>query len=179
MKVAITGHTKGFGKSLYNLLSTEYECFGFSRSNGFDLHDPNTLQSILDINPDVFINNAAVNQTLLLQKTYDAWKLTEKSIVNIGSYITELSTVPEHRKVYYENKIQLARLSKLISNRKETLRCMLFVPGTINTKSALEAKSYILNQNMESWMDPDYLAKVVRFMILSPYTITDLKICQN
>ena len=37
MKIAITGHTKGIGKALYDNLSQQHEVEGYSRSNGFDI----------------------------------------------------------------------------------------------------------------------------------------------
>ena len=40
MKVVITGHTKGIGKSVFDLLNDKgYDVVGLSRSNGFDISE--------------------------------------------------------------------------------------------------------------------------------------------
>ena len=36
-KIAITGHTKSLGKSLFDSLAIKHQVAGFSRSNGFDI----------------------------------------------------------------------------------------------------------------------------------------------
>jgi len=58
MKIAITGHTAGLGKFLYNYFAKEgNEVIGFSRSNGFDLqHDCDKICDAAN-GSDVFINN--------------------------------------------------------------------------------------------------------------------------
>ena len=58
MKVAITGHTRGFGNSLYNIFkSQEHDVLGFSRSNGFDISNNLIREHIVDEikNFDIFI----------------------------------------------------------------------------------------------------------------------------
>ncbi len=59
MKVAITGHTAGIGKELYNYFSRKNaEVIGMSRSNGYDLET--SVDSIIENakDCDIFINNA-------------------------------------------------------------------------------------------------------------------------
>lgn len=90
MKVAITGHTRGIGKSLLEKFTAHnYEVVGFSNSTGFDIGDPITIKEILDfsLDCDIFINNAyhPTGQTLLLKEFMYAWKGTNKIIVNISS----------------------------------------------------------------------------------------------
>jgi hypothetical protein len=57
MKIAITGHTSGIGKALYDYYSINNEVIGFSRSNGYNL--PNSLQDVIRESKgcDLFINN--------------------------------------------------------------------------------------------------------------------------
>ena len=56
MKIVITGHTSGLGKTLYDALSKDHEVLGLSRINGHDLSvDPSSF--VID-NFDVYINNA-------------------------------------------------------------------------------------------------------------------------
>ena len=57
MKIALTGHTKGIGKAIKDVLEPENTVIGFSRTNGFNINNP---QAIFDIakDCDVFVNNA-------------------------------------------------------------------------------------------------------------------------
>jgi len=61
MKIAITGHTSGIGKALYNYYSAEHEVIGFSRSNGYNL--PDSLSNVIKESKgcDLFINNCYAN----------------------------------------------------------------------------------------------------------------------
>ena len=34
MKIAITGHSRGIGKELFNIFNVDHQVEGFSRSNG-------------------------------------------------------------------------------------------------------------------------------------------------
>lgn len=71
MKIAITGHTRGLGKAIWDHLS-DHELVGMSRSNGFDLN--NDLDKIIETAKtcDLFINNAHAGtcQATLLGKLY-------------------------------------------------------------------------------------------------------------
>lgn len=58
MKIAITGHTSGLGKFLFENLSRYHQCQGFSRSNGFDLKRDSEKVIKLIKNCDLFINNS-------------------------------------------------------------------------------------------------------------------------
>ena len=90
MKIIITGHRSGIGKAVATLLSKKgHEIIGFDLTDGYDISEPNNLNNIvLQLNEaDVFINNAyhPTAQTILLRKSIEAWKNTEKIIVHIGS----------------------------------------------------------------------------------------------
>ena len=37
MKVALTGHTSGIGKAIYDIMSIDNEMVCFSRKNGYDI----------------------------------------------------------------------------------------------------------------------------------------------
>ena len=61
MKVAITGHTRGLGKGLYDaLLEQGHEVLGFSLSTGYNINTPEGANKIVEESKDVdlFINNA-------------------------------------------------------------------------------------------------------------------------
>lgn len=86
MKIVITGHTTGLGKSLYDFLVDQgHTVVGLSRSNGFDLS--HNLDMFLLENWDVFINNAyyEFKQTELLYKLFELNKERNCTIVNICS----------------------------------------------------------------------------------------------
>jgi len=86
MRVAITGHTKGLGKELYNRFG---DVKGFSSSNDYDVSDRYERAKIInEIHKfDLFINNAHpfFDQTRLLMEVFEEWKYEDKTIVNIIS----------------------------------------------------------------------------------------------
>ena len=87
MKIAITGHSRGIGKALYDALSDGHDVEGFSRSNGFDINDPNLIVRAVKKH-DVFVNNAydSISQVTILNMLWAKWKYDEtKTIVNIIS----------------------------------------------------------------------------------------------
>ena len=43
MKIAITGHTKGIGQAIYDLLGQEHDVIGYSRSNGYNINQPEII----------------------------------------------------------------------------------------------------------------------------------------
>ena len=65
MKIALTGHTSGIGKTIYE---GKIAMHGFSRSNGYNILCANDRHRILNTNFDILINNAcsSLGQTLLL-----------------------------------------------------------------------------------------------------------------
>ena len=75
MKIAITGHTKGIGKACHDLLSEDHEVTGFSRSNGYDINDPESIFSSAK-DSDVFINNAysGTAQSALFDIFFQDWE---------------------------------------------------------------------------------------------------------
>ena len=92
MKVAVTGHTSGIGKYIYDYFTAlGHEVVGFSRSNGYNIADESARNNILDLAKDfdIFVNNAYVNfddsQERMLRQIADKWKNTNKTIINISS----------------------------------------------------------------------------------------------
>lgn len=86
MKIAITGHTSGLGKALYNFYKIKYQVAGFSRSNGYDIRN---FKKIINQIPDydIFINNAyeKYSQIDLLREVFLLWQDQSKTIINISS----------------------------------------------------------------------------------------------
>lgn len=90
MNIAITGHTKGLGKSFYNLcVEKGHNTLGFSRSNGYDLRDYSKVTKMLEqiTKFDVFINNAKPDyvQSQILYRLTREWD--SGTIISIGSSV--------------------------------------------------------------------------------------------
>ena len=90
LKVAVTGHTKGIGNSIYNVFkSNGHDTVGYSKSSGFDITNEEIQNQILqECNDfDIFVNNAYAPkaQTMLLEKFIHQWKNTNKLIINLSS----------------------------------------------------------------------------------------------
>ena len=93
LKIAITGHSKGIGKAVADLLTSQgHIVIGFSRSNGYNIRNVAIRNSIIEQSADcdIFINNAYSYgaQTELLKLLIPLWKETNKLIINIGSKVT-------------------------------------------------------------------------------------------
>lgn len=111
--IAITGHTSGFGKYVFDNL----DAIGLSRSNGYDINDPlKIVEAIKDC--DIFINNAfdGFAQTELLYAVFESWKNQNKLIINIGSRSKDF-TLREREKSfgYSVEKLALEHASKQLT----------------------------------------------------------------
>jgi short-subunit dehydrogenase len=142
-KIAITGHTQGIGKGLYNYYSTVGEVKGYSRTNGYDLSDLSTIDRILlDSNDcDIFINNAyyPVSQNVLATTWLSQNTGKNKLLINIGSMLAEVARVyPESDLVvshqeYVRNKTELLKLSLKQSLTTSNPRVILIAPAFVDT----------------------------------------------
>lgn len=119
MKYAITGHTKGIGKCAFERLSPNV--LGFSKSTGYDITNYTDRKRIIDesINCEIFINNATdgFGQTLLFLDLFEAWKNTNKTIINVGSRIAEIKYLPCDRYdllKYQAEKLILKEMSERV-----------------------------------------------------------------
>lgn len=117
---AITGHTSGIGKRLYDKLSPNVK--GFSLSNGYDITDVNDRAKIIEESKDcdVFINNATAEfgQTLLFLELFNSWKDQHKTIINVGSRIAEIRILPKDKQnllKYQAEKLILKEMSYRVS----------------------------------------------------------------
>lgn len=88
-KIAITGHTRGFGKFLYDTLIEDNLVMGFSKSTGTDITKRSDRKQMIESisNCDVFINCAqsGFSQTDVLYEVFKEWQDQKKMIINIGS----------------------------------------------------------------------------------------------
>lgn len=114
---AITGHTAGIGKRLYERLSPG--AIGFSLSSGYDITNINDRQRIIEESKDcdVFINNAPAGffQTLLFLELFQEWRNDpNKTIINVGSRVAEIKVLPYSRQdllQYQAEKLILKEMS--------------------------------------------------------------------
>jgi hypothetical protein len=120
MKYAITGHTQGIGKCVFERLNPNI--IGFSKSTGYDITKLSDRTKIIkeSIDCDVFINNATseFGQTLLFLELFEAWRNTNKTIINVGSKIAEVAVLPDskqHLIKYQAEKLILKEMSKRVS----------------------------------------------------------------
>jgi short-subunit dehydrogenase len=143
--IAITGHTSGIGKCLYNRLCPS--AIGFSLSNGYDITIAFDRQRIIREanNCDVFINNAhaGFGQTLLFLELFQAWRNnTNKTIINVGSRITEIKQLPDNRQdllQYQAEKLILKEMSSRVTGEC-TIKYKWF--GYVGTKKILTKYSH-------------------------------------
>ena len=120
LKYAVTRHTYGIGKCLYDRLSPN--AIGFSKSSGYDITNKEDRQRIIKeaYDCDVFINNApaAFGQTYLLIELFNVWKNLNKTIINVGSRIAEVQTLPAshiHLLEYQAEKLILKEMSQRLT----------------------------------------------------------------
>lgn len=117
MKIAITGHTKGIGKCLFDeLVRRGHTVSGYSRSNGFDISNKENCEQILQeiTEFDVLINNAFdyFGQTFMLESLVELWDGQQKVIININSKSVFSKKIPESMFRYIEEKRKQLDLSK-------------------------------------------------------------------
>lgn len=144
-KVAITGHTRGIGKALYDyFLSTGHEVIGFSKSTGFDISNNEVVNAIIEqtIDCDLFINNAyhrmqQTNIAKLWQKTH--WN-SKHFIVNMSSVAGDpLMNTPVTMPwitQYGEEKSSLNETSYNINYSESKCNSIVIMPGMVNTNFA-------------------------------------------
>lgn len=90
-KVAVTGHTSGIGKEIYEYCQFHGALVkGYSRSNGFDLKEgtgDTIINAILRDDPEIVFNHAWYPraQNKILKILHTQWADREKVIINTGS----------------------------------------------------------------------------------------------
>jgi NAD(P)-dependent dehydrogenase (short-subunit alcohol dehydrogenase family) len=92
MKIAITGHSRGIGKAIYEKLQERegYEFRGYSRpENNIGTDTQKVIDDIVEWDADVVFNNAwsYLNnaQNVILKSLREAWAESEKVIISTGS----------------------------------------------------------------------------------------------
>lgn len=163
MRVLITGHTRGIGKSLADQFTIHgHTVVGFSYTNGFDITDRDVRDKILTEaeNCDVFVNNAyaPLAQHLLLEMACKLYLNTRKTIIHVGSKvidekIEDVTKLGANRLVYYHDKL---RSHEYIRNNFAGSRApyiLNVIPGYVDT--------LLVSKSTMKKIDPDKLAKLV------------------
>jgi NAD(P)-dependent dehydrogenase (short-subunit alcohol dehydrogenase family) len=136
MRVAITGHTAGLGKALFDRYGKD--AIGFSRSNGYDISDSNARTSIVSAAAecDVFINNASryFHQVHLLYELHAAWRDTPRLIINISSNTGDGVKSIAYPYTAYKTALDVA--SKQLSYLDHAVMVCCLRPGWIDTQRA-------------------------------------------
>ena len=167
MKVAITGHTKGIGKAIAELYYTD-EVVGFSRSNGYDISDISSIDSIVNasLNCDVFVNNAyyGTAQVDIFEKLLAHWNNDPtKTIVNINS--RTIYNGPNQRQYTTDKKLLKSSAVNAIRDIDRKCRVININPGYIKTDMTSTVHDKF---NM---MSPEQLAQMIKWCLNQPQEI--------
>tara|TARA_R110000822_G_scaffold180316_1_gene320050 strand:+ start:57 stop:596 length:540 start_codon:yes stop_codon:yes gene_type:complete len=137
MKIGITGHSRGIGKAIFDILCNDHDCQGFSISNGFHIRDNQDLIVQAVLKYDVFINNAycGLEQVHLLNKVWDYWKKdSSKTIVNISS-ASKYTVTNTNGGGYPAHKAALSNQAFKLMFKDPTRKCRMINvnPGYVKT----------------------------------------------
>ena len=122
MEIAITGHTSGIGKGLYDFYRENHLVQGFSRSNGYDISKKTDEIIEQAKNCDIFFNNAysGFAQTDLLFKLWEQWKDQSKLIINTNSVICGASYPYAYHTIVSKYKIHKLSLDRAVKELQQT-----------------------------------------------------------
>ena len=146
-KIAITGHTKGIGLAISELLSQKHKIRGYSKSNGNNIMRPaGIVKDIVEWDADIFINNAYAPeaQVRILYKLYEQWEHKPKLIINMGATSSDsINNFTRHGynkdwTPYVSDKARLDWASLQLSNIYIPGKCAvtLLKPGLVETESS-------------------------------------------
>jgi NADP-dependent 3-hydroxy acid dehydrogenase YdfG len=162
MKIVITGHTSGLGKTLYNILSKDHEVVGLSRQNGYDLSK--NLDAFLVDDFDVYINNAYYDysQTTLLYKLFEKNKYRDCAVINVGSVSADGNRDMVNEYAVHKASLEKACLQlQLIDTSCKVVHLKL---GRMNTPMTDHRREY-------PRMETNYIANTVEWLMNQPKDI--------
>lgn len=136
-KIAITGHTRGIGRALYQVFSNNNQVVGFSSSNGFDISIEQVRNNILSQckDYDIFINNAydPVGQLDLLKKLIELWEGKNKLIINMSS---KLVFYPGPTNEFFDQYINSKKEQNNVCSKRfysDNPKVLNIMPGLVET----------------------------------------------
>lgn len=162
MKIVVTGHTSGLGKSLYQSFSKNHHVIGLSRSNGYNLESD--IEPFVAHNFDVYINNAyyKYSQVDILYELFNRNKYKRCTIINIGSVSADGNRDTVNEYAVHKSSLEKACTQlQLIDSECKVVHLKL---GRMNTPMTDHRKEY-------PRMDTDYIADTVDWIIKQPQNI--------
>ncbi len=156
MKIAITGHKRGIGKSFAQQLAKQgHEIIGISRSDGENIRRIAHTATLIE--PcDLFINNAIsfYAQTELLFEVWHRWQEDKEVhyIWNISTRVCEntedhqLDGLTMRESMEYRNqKMALELAHQQLNAQASNIKMELIRPGLINTqgKGGMDVDQYV------------------------------------
>jgi len=140
--VAITGHTRGIGKGLFDHF-TKLGCRvkGFSLDNGFDISKKENIDRIIELTRDcdLFFNNAYHHyQQVEIARLWQQQHWSDQHfIVNTSSIAAEpLANIPEEfpwLTPYGDEKYAINKLSWEINHSGSKCKSIVIMPGVCQT----------------------------------------------
>jgi nucleoside-diphosphate-sugar epimerase len=149
MKIAITGHSAGIGKSFAAIFQQQgHEIVGLSKRDGNNIRAiPRIVQRVVDC--DMFINNAQSGyaQTELLYKIWESWQGQKDKIIWVISTImtqtpVDISISGQNdlaMSEYRNQKIALEEAVKQLRFKKGSPTICLIRPGAVATQPYKQA----------------------------------------
>jgi len=140
--IAITGHTSGIGKGLYDYFTSEgCGVKGFSLTNGFDIAKKENIDRIIELTAecDLFINNAhcGYQQVEIAKLWHHRHWYSNHFIINISSIAGEpLADLPNTMPwlaPYGEEKYSLNKISWNINHSGSDCKSIALMPGLVAT----------------------------------------------
>jgi len=178
MKIAITGHTKGIGKCIMNLLEKDgHEVVGASTSTGINvMRTKSVINWLTKENPDVFINNvyAPDSQCHILYQLYEKWQYKDKLIINLSSTSGESHTHFQQMGYnkdwtpYVSDKARLNFASLYLSeryNKDHKCRVTNISPGFVRTQATTMFTPFLEDY---CFMKPEEVAEMVQWVVNGP-----------
>ena len=129
-KVAITGHTSGLGKALFERFALDSTVEGFSSSNGYNIIQFKKVYEAAK-HCDILINNAydRYSQVDLLYYFYEQWEDQNKIIVNISSLAPD--GMKPYPSPYASHKAALDNASRQLAAQMNRCKIINIKPGYI------------------------------------------------
>jgi hypothetical protein len=178
MKIAITGHTSGLGKEMFeHYVKQGHTVLGLSRSNGFDIiNKQDEIITAID-NFDLFINNTHADESQL--------SLLDKAVNKVSKIVVIGSALHLYRDIatfeYLEQKQRLSYRCKMLNIDPSILTKILHVnisflenkdKGMISD-NAISYKEIL--SVIDNWLDNPVLTDVTFAWKLTPVVLKQLQ----
>lgn len=181
MKVAITGHTSGIGKGIYDFYRNKnIEVRGYSLENGYDIKDYNKiLEDSVDCN--IFINNAYsyYTQSEIVKAWGSLHKDSKDLIISTSSIaaepLLEIENLFPHLVPYGKEKYAINKASWNLNHSEALCKASVIMPGVVDTsfynpydteeQNGIELYNRVIETN--SIITVEDLVKTVDFIVQS------------